>query len=337
MIRVGIIGLGMMGGMHYRAWQEIDGAEVVAVADADPQRAGGDLSTGWSNLPGAAKQLDMSRIRGTTDARELIAMDDVDLVDVCVPTPDHAALAIAALEAGKHCICEKPLARTAEQARQIAAAAEKAMPKGFCLPAMCVRFWPEWAWLARMVERGTYGKVLDATFRRVGSMPPGWFGDGKLSGGAILDLHLHDTDFVKFALGKPVAVHSFGRVGKTGCVDQLVTHYIYAGDGPIVTAEGSWAMTDGFPFRMGYTVNFERATAEYVMLREEPLVIYENGKAKSHACEGGDGYHNELAYMAQCIASGKAPSIITAADAAESIEIVEAEAESIRTGLRVEV
>lgn len=335
MTRVGIIGLGMMGGMHYRAWQEIEGTEVVAVADADPQRAAGDLSTGWSNLPGAAKQLDMSRITGTTDPRELIAMENVDLVDVCVPTPYHAELAIAALDAGKHCICEKPLARTAEQARQIAAAAEKA--KGFCLPAMCVRFWPQWAWLARMIERGSYGKVLDATFRRVGSVPPGWFGDGKLSGGAILDLHLHDTDFVKFAFGKPGAVHSFGRVGTTGCIDQLVTHYIYEDDGPVVTAEGSWAMTDPFPFRMDYTVNFERATAEYVMLREEPLVIYQNGKATPHACEGADGYHNELAYMAQCIASGQAPSIITPADAAESVEIVEAEAESIRTGLRVEV
>ncbi len=335
MIRVGIIGLGMMGGMHYRAWGAIDGVEVVAVADADPKRAAGDLSTSWSNLPGAASKLDMSRIRGTTDPRELIALAEVDIVDVCVPTPAHADLAIAALKAGKHCVCEKPLARTAEQARRIAAAAEKA--KGFCLPAMCVRFWPQWSWLARTIQAGTYGKVLDATFRRVGSTPPGWFGNGKLSGGAILDLHLHDTDFVKFAFGKPGAVHSFGRTGKTGCIDQLVTHYIYGDGGPVISAEGSWAMSAGFPFRMDYTVNFERATAEYVMLREQPLVIYQDGQAAPHACEAADGYQNELAYMAQCIASGEAPSIITAADAAESIEIVEAEAESIRTARRVEV
>jgi predicted dehydrogenase len=335
MIRVGIIGLGMMGGMHYRAWREIGGVEVVAVADADPRRAAGDLSTSWSNLPGAAKQLDMSGIRGTTNPRKLIAMGEVDLVDVCVPTPAHARLAVAALKAGKHCVCEKPLARTARQARQIAAAAHNA--KGFCLPAMCVRFWPQWAWLAEAVRGGQYGKVLDANFRRVGSMPPGWFADGRLSGGAILDLHLHDTDFVKFAFGKPEAVQSFGRVGKTGCIDQLVTHYMYGDGGPVVTAEGSWAMSAGFPFRMDYTVNFERATAEYVMLREQPLVIYQDGQATPHACEGADGYHNELAYMARCVATGEAPSIITAADAAESIEIVEAEARSIRTGRRVKV
>ena len=126
MIRVGIIGLGMMGGMHYRAWREIDGVEVAAVADADPKRAAGDLSTSWGNMPGAAKQLDMSAIRGTTDPHELIAMAEVDIVDICTPTPAHADLAVAALAAGKHCVCEKPLARTAEQARRIAAAAEKA-------------------------------------------------------------------------------------------------------------------------------------------------------------------------------------------------------------------
>jgi predicted dehydrogenase len=335
MVRVGIIGLGMMGGMHYRAWGEIEGAQVVAVADADAKRAAGDLSDSWSNMPGAATQLDMTTIRGTTDPRELIALDDVDVVDICVPTPYHAELAIAALDAGKHCICEKPLARTAEQARAVAAAAEKA--RGFCLPAMCVRFWPQWAWLAETVQAGTYGAVLDANFRRVGAMPPGWFANGELSGGAVLDLHLHDTDFVKFALGKCEAVQSFGRVGKSGCVDQLVTHYLYGPDGPRVTAEGSWAMADGFPFRMDYTVNFERATAEYVMLREQPLTVYQEGKAEVVDCPGADGWQNELAYMARCVSAGTAPTTVTVADAAESIRIVEAEIESIRTGRRVEV
>ena len=335
MIRVGIIGLGMMGGMHYRAWGGIDGAQIVAVADADAKKAAGDLSGSWSNMPGAATQLDMSAIRGTTDPRELIAMDEVDLVDICVPTPAHADLAVAALEAGKHCVCEKPLARTAEQARAIAAAAETA--KGFCLPAMCVRFWPQWVWLAEAVQDGRFGAVLDATFRRVGATPPGWFANGELSGGAILDLHLHDTDFVKFAFGKCEAVQCFGRIGKTGCVDQIVSHYLYGDGGPVVTAEGSWAMADGFPFRMDYTVNFEQATAEYVMLREQPLMVYREGKAEAVDCPGGDGWQNELAYMAKCVASGKAPTTITAADAAESIAIVEAEAESVRTGRRVEI
>ena len=329
MIRVGIVGLGMMGRMHYANWQKIDGAEVVAVADADPKRAAGDLSGGWSNIDGGAESLDMDRITGTTDYRQLVAMDGVDLVDVCVPTPFHAEIAVAALQAGKHVVCEKPLARTTEQARQIAAAAEKA--RGLFLPAMCIRFWPEWAWLKRAVERGSYGKVRDAMFRRVGSPPPGWFADGEMSGGAILDLHLHDTDFIKFVFGKPTAVSSYGYVKFTGCVDHLVTRYLYD-DGPMVTAEGGWGMAPGFGFQMGYSVNFENATAEYVMARAEPLVLYHDGQAEPITCEGADGYLSELQYMMSCIASGKAPSIVTAADAAESLAIIDAERESVETG-----
>ena len=328
MIRVGIIGLGMMGGMHYANWGKIDDAEVVAVADVDPKRAAGDLSGGWANIEGGAESLDMDRITGTTDPLELIAMDNVDVVDVCVPTPFHAELAVAALKAQKHCVCEKPLARTAEQGRQIVEAAEQAA--GILLPAMCIRFWPEWAWLKTTVTEGTYGKVKDASFRRVGELPPGWYGDGKMSGGAILDMHLHDTDFIKYVFGMPKAVSSFGYVGHTGCIDRVLTNYIYD-DGPVIYAEGSWGMAAGFGFNMCYCVNFERATAEYLMAREGPLVVYKDGESETIKCEGADGYLAELEYMAACISTGAKPTIVTGAEALESMTIVEAEVKSVQT------
>jgi len=328
MIRVGIVGLGMMGRWHYGAWDRIEGAEVVAVADTDAKRASGDLSGGWSNIPGAPESLDMDRITGTTDVGEMIAMD-VDVVDVCVPTPFHDEIAIAALKAGKHVVCEKPMARTLEKAEAIVAAAEAA--EGFLMPAMCIRFWPQWAWLAEAAGAGTYGKVMDATFRRVGSPPPGWFANGEMSGGAILDLHLHDTDFVKFAFGAPKAVSTVGYVKFTGCIDHLVTRYVYEG-GPIVHAEGGWGMGDGFGFQMGYSVNFENATAEYVMARETPLMLYHGGEAEPIECEGDDGYFLELAYMTECIKAGTPPSIVTPADALQSLRIVDAERRSAEAG-----
>jgi len=332
MIRVGIIGLGMMGRMHYANWRKIDGAEVVAVADTDPKRAAGDLSDGWSNIDGGAESLDTDRITGTTDPHRLIAMANVDLVDVCAPTPLHSELSVAALAVGKHCVCEKPLARTTEQAREVVEAAEHA--PGFILPAMCIRFWPQWAWLKKAVAEGTYGRVMDATFRRVGSPPPGWFQNGEMSGGAILDLHLHDTDFIKYGFGMPGAVSSLGYTKVTGCIDHVVTRYIYD-DGPIVSAEGGWGMADGFGFRMDYCVNFDSATAEYLMPREEPLVVYQNGKATPVPCDGPDGYFAELAYMVECINADTAPSIVTPADALESLTIVDAERRSVETGRTV--
>jgi predicted dehydrogenase len=329
MIRIGVIGLGMMGRMHYANWQKIAAVEVVAIADIDPKRAAGDLSGGWANIAGGASSLDMGRLRGTTDPYALIAMGDVDMVDICVPTPCHSELAVAALKADKHCMCEKPMARTLEQGRQIVQAAGKS--RGFFQPAMCMRFWPEWAWLKRAIDAGTYGKVRDATFRRVGGMPPGWFRDGKQSGGAILDLHLHDTDFIKYAFGTPTAVSSAGYVAATGCVDHLVTRFLYDG-GPMVHAEGGWGMADGYGFSMAYCVNFEAATAEYIMGRKDPLMVYTAGKAEPMACEGSDGYFNELSYMAQCIQTGQRPTIVPAADAQIALEVVDAERRSVESG-----
>src|SRR3954453_10066511 len=99
-MNIGIIGLGMMGRTHYEAYQEI-GASVVAVADQDPKRAAGDLAgTGGNVLKGGLSQLPMDRIKGTTNASELIAMKDVDIVDVCVPTTQHVDVAVEALKAG---------------------------------------------------------------------------------------------------------------------------------------------------------------------------------------------------------------------------------------------
>ena len=112
-MNIGIIGLGMMGRTHYEAYQKIPGANVMAVSDQDPKRAAGDLAgTGGNVLAGGLKQLPMDRIKGTTKASELIAMKDVQIVDVCVPTTQHVDVVIEALKAGKNVLCEKPLART---------------------------------------------------------------------------------------------------------------------------------------------------------------------------------------------------------------------------------
>src|SRR5205085_7047748 len=120
-----------------------------------------------------------------TDWRQLIASPEVDVVDVCLPTPAHVEVVTAALAAGKHVLCEKPLARTSADARKIAAAAASA--RGFFMPAMVMRFWPEWEWLKRAVAEGHYGRVRSATFRRMGETPKGWYQDGKLSGGGLFD------------------------------------------------------------------------------------------------------------------------------------------------------
>ncbi len=336
MIKVGIIGLGMMGQMHLAAWAGIRGTSLRMVADTDPKRAAGDFSGSWSNMDGGAKSIDFSKVIGTGDPMELIHSEEVDLVDICVPTPFHIDLALAAIKAGKHVLCEKPLARTSADARRIARAADKGA--GLFQPAMCLRFWPEWSWLKKVVEKNTYGKVIAAEFKRVGAFPPGWFMNGKLSGGAILDLHLHDTDFIHYVFGMPKAVSSGGWTGPSGCIDHVNSRYIY--DGPVVTAEGSWASAETRPFAMSYLVHFEQATVEYQSGNAKaPLMLYRKAKGNRKPpeprpikCAGPDGYKGEMTYLTKCIRTGDTPTIVSASEAADSIRIVEAEVKSVETG-----
>jgi predicted dehydrogenase len=256
------------------------------------------------------------------------------LVDLCVPTPAHPKLAAAALRSGKHVICEKPLARTAALAREIVAAAKKS--KGFFMPAMCMRFWPGWAWLKDAVAQGTYGRPLAARFRRV-SGPPGWsratYFKGTDSGGALIDMHVHDVDFIQFLFGRPRRVIASGLSRFSGAFDHVLTLYEVAA-GATVSAEGSWLMGEGFGFNMAYTLNFERATADYDLARgAEALRLFEDGKPpRTIPCADGDGYVGELTHMVESITQGRPPSVVTARDALSAIEICEAEERSIRSG-----
>jgi predicted dehydrogenase len=331
-IRIGVIGLGMMGRTHIEAYDHIEGAQLVAIADIDPKRAAGDFSGVWSNIDTSNKQqLDMSRIKGYTDPRKLIKSPDVDVVDICVPTPDHPKLAVAALKAGKHVLCEKPLARTAREGKRIVAAAKNA--KGFFMPAMCIRFWPAYAWLKNAVAESTYGAVRSATFRRLGSPPPNWFLDGKQSGGALLDLHVHDVDFVNWVFGKPTSVYSRGYTEVTGAIDHVVTQYAYD-DVPLVVTEGGWAFQGGFNFRMDFIVNFESAT---VAFENNKLMLSRAGKADEIHVDPAMGYQKELEYFLSCVRGNQCPTVVTAADALESVRIIEAELKSIQRGKPVKL
>ena len=209
--------------------------------------------------------------------------------------------------------------------------------------AMCMRFWPGWTWLKDAIDKRTYGKVYSASFRRMATMPPGAFYiNGQLSGGAILDLHIHDADFVQFLFGTPTSVFSRGYSKTSGQIDHIVTHYIYE-DGetrgaPIVTAEGSWAMQAPYEFRMQFTVNFDKATAVYDLLRgDEPLLLYHDGKREAVELEKCMGYDKEIDYFLDCIERGERPGRVTIEDAANAIKLVEAEAKSVMTGKPVRV
>jgi len=339
MINVGIVGLGFMAATHLRAYRQVPGAHIAAICNPSGRNLDGDFSNVTGNVGSNEPfKLDMTGVRATRVFRDLLEDPSIHAIDICAPTAGHRELTIASLEAGKHVICEKPLARGSTAARAIADAANKA--RGIFMPAMCLRFWPEWAWLKQAIQAQTFGRVLAARFRRVAE-PPGWglknFFNGAESGGALFDLHIHDTDFVQHCFGRPRAVCSTGYSKFSGAIDHVVTQY-YFDEPMIVHAEGSWAMAPGFGFNMAFTVNFENATADYDIARgKEALRVSSNGKLEIITCDEPDGYVQELRYFVESIVSGKKPSIVTVQDAVSSVEICEAEENSVTAGIPVEV
>ena len=338
-INIGIVGLGFMAAMHIRAYRQIDGANVAAICDLDPERLKGDFTDISGNIDSDDPvKLDMSQVKAYQDFDELLADDSIDAIDICTPTRTHLRMAKPALASGKHLICEKPLARTVAEAEELAAAAEEA--NGQFMVAMCLRFWPQWAWLKEAADSGRYGKVQAAHFQRIAE-PPAWgqaiYFDGETSGGALFDLHVHDTDFVQHVFGRPKSVYSTGFSKVSGAVDHVLTQY-EVDCGAKVSAEGSWAMTPGWGFNMSYRCIFERATADYDIGRaDEPLRLFEEGKEKQVIeCEGTDGYAGELAHFIDSIRSGQAPSV-SAADGLSTVEICAAEEQSVQTGQAVKL
>lgn len=332
--RIGLIGLGFMGATHIKAWRQVADARIAALCNPSGRHLDGDFTDVSGNVGDKEPlKLEMNGVTAYRDYAAMLADPNIDAIDICTPTHTHLALVLAALAAGKHVICEKPMARSSVEARQMADAARKA--NRILMPAMCLRFWPEWAWLKEAVSSGRYGKVLSARFTRIAE-PPGWgrstFLDGKKSGGALLDLHIHDTDFVNHLFGKPLTVQSHGYSLLSGCIDHVVTRYDVA-CGALVHAEGGWTMAKGFGFRMAYTVNFEKATADYDLARgKESLRLTEDGETKAIACDGPDGYVGQLSHFIQSVRAGTQPTVVTADDGVASVEICEAEERSALNG-----
>ncbi len=337
-VNVAVVGLGLMGVTHLRAYLSNPLARVVAVCDIARVPENGVLAGVSGNIKKSDDIHLGTEVKVFRKLEELLAEPQVQLVDICTPTPLHPAQAIAALKAGKYVLCEKPLARTSEAAREILTVAAES--PGMLMPAMCMRFWPGWSWLKQVVSEQIYGKILAANFHRVSQMPAwssqGTYAGGSDMGGALFDLHIHDTDFVNFLFGKPASVFSSGVTGTDNSINHVVTQYHYPG-GPVVLAEGSWLLAQGF--KMAYTLLCERATLDFDLARgADKLRVTEFGQPpRTVAGDGPDAYSVEISYMLECVAHGRPPQVVTGQDGLNALEICEAEEQSIRTGAVVKL
>jgi predicted dehydrogenase len=226
-MRIGIIGTGFMGSTHAAAWAETDAA-IAGFVSKEPEAAQA-LATRY-------------QAQVYPDVAALIA--DVDVVDVCAPTHRHHEMTLAAAAAGKHVVCEKPLARTVAQGQEMIAACERAGVKLFV--AHVVRFFPEYAQAKAQVDAGVIGKPAVIRLTR-GSFQPkkavdNWFVDAEKSGGMMLDLMIHDLDYARWVAGDVETV--FARKLSSSHPDAGIDHglaILTHRSGAISHVEGSWA------------------------------------------------------------------------------------------------
>lgn len=331
-IKAALIGFGGMGHHHASEYAAQKDVELVAICDIDKKRL--SESSAAINI-GASGKIDLSKLRKFLCYEDMVkALPDLDYLDICLPTPLHCQYAIRAMKDGMNVLCEKPMALNLRDCRKMIEVQKKTGK--ILMIAQCLRFSEEYETIRQAFVSQKYGKLLRLDMRRNANTPPNWFRDGKQSGGAILDLHLHDLDFIISLLGKPQSLTAYGVKGVSGDYDDSIAFYHYGKKGPIVSAEGSWMRAK---FCAGAVAIFEKATLE---LNSDGLTLRQIDKPVTPIKTRGKGargkmYFNEIAYFAACVKAGKQPERALPSSTCDSVAMVEAERESIRKRKTVKV
>jgi UDP-N-acetylglucosamine 3-dehydrogenase len=316
-MRVGLVGAGFMGGVHLNAYASIPEVEVVGVADARIESA-----VAGAEIVGA---------RPYASYEELVAAEDVEVVDVCLPTAFHRDLAVRAASEGRHVILEKPIARTVEDAQEILDAFSDDGLHLFV--GHVVRFFPEYVGIKEKIDAGDLGTIGVVRTSRRSPFLMGWndwYADWRVSGGVLLDLVIHDFDFLRWALGEVERVYARGVLGhEYNRLDYALVTLRFE-SGAIAHVEGHW----GFPGPFNYSIEVAGSRALLTADSREPAsleLIGETSDGVSDLAVGRSPYEAELEHFIRCIATGEEP-IVEARDAYEALTISLAATESVLTG-----
>ena len=292
MLKVGLVGVGGISGAHIPAWQSMEDVELVALCDVRPEQ--------MTRYP---------ELRQYTDMDDMLAKEQLDILDICLPTYLHADAAVKAMERGIHVLSEKPVSLKTEDVHRLYETAKRNNVR--FMVAQVLRFWPEYVYLKEIYDSGRYGKLLSGRMARLGHMPgwswDNWMKDESRSGLVPFDLHIHDLDFMVYTFGKPKQVSSF----RARHPDQDVFTAVYQFDGFYVDSEATWYAAP-YPFHAAYRFQFEKA----LIVLDGALTVYEvDGKTFTVGADGGEtggielpptnAYANEIRYFADCVKAGR--------------------------------
>jgi predicted dehydrogenase len=348
MLRIGLVGIGFMGWIHYLSYKKTKGVKLAAVCTRDERKLGGDWRGIQGNFGPPGEQVDLSSVAKYADFHKLLADASIDLVDICLSPNLHAEASIAALTAGRHVFVEKPMGLTAAECDEIMKAGEKASKQvlvGHCLP-----FLPEYAFARAAIASGKYGKLLGGHFQRVISDPL-WikdFYDPKKVGGPLVDLHVHDAHFIRLLFGMPIAVTSQGRM-RGDVVEYCVSQFQFADPSLIVSSASGVIDQQGRPFTHGFEIHLEKGTFYFNLavlaggkLQVTPLTLLDaKGQAEQPKMPPGDpmlcAFDAEIKEVAQSLKSGRPSSILSGALARDAIVVCHKQTQAVKSGKTVKV
>ena len=321
-LKVGLIGGGTMGTAHAEAYRVIENAELDAVADLRPERA-----QAIATKTGATVRT----------ASEIIADPNIDVIDVCLPTYLHRDYVVAAAEAGKHVFCEKPMARSLKEAEEMKAACEKAGVKlGI---GHVVRFFPEYVRAYEKVKAGAVGDVAVVRCTRGGFPLPtawqDWYANYELSGGLVLDMIIHDFDFLRWLLGPAERVFAKSTRGREYNRLEYALVTIKFKSGAIAHVEGSWVNGGGFHTR--FEIAGSNGLIDYDSRKANPITVTVASKDGVPGVPVPASAWVENPYTTEIrnfinVLDGKEGTIVDGNEGYESLRIALAALESIETG-----
>jgi predicted dehydrogenase len=309
-LNIAVLGFGFMGATHAAAIAKLPGAKLAAVVTRNAaQRARGNLETG-------AGTLDLSNTRILPAADGVYEDPSIDAVDICLPTPLHAPAALAALKHGKHVLVEKPMALT-EQDLDAMLEAARGSGRVF-MAAHVLRFHPAYDPLRAFAASGELGRLRALTLQRACPAPTWseWFADPNQTGGAAVDLLIHDFDIALSLLGPPAAIRARGYAEAGHGIDVLEAGLLYPG-GVICTVSGGWRGRIEYRFRAGYTAVFDRGVLELA----GGVTLYRGDEAEKLAVPEENAYAAEIGYFLDCCRQGTRPERCMPEDSARAVRL----------------
>lgn len=327
MFKIGLIGSGFIGTVHAAAYQRISNAKLVAVADI--------------NETSGKKIADEFSCNYYQQAEQMLRDEDIQVVDICLPTFLHEEYVALAAKYHKHVLCEKPFGLSYESCQRMIRCCEEAGV--ILMVAQVVRWMPEFSKARQLLEDGVFGNLHMVSSRRLSQSPAWttWHKDPNKSGGGLYDLQVHNIDYLIGMFGEVAKVSAIGWKSESGCWNHVVVHLMFK-NGVVAVDEGSIEMTGNYPFSVALRIVGEKATYDYQFAGGQNIencdtatnsvILYEKDQVpRSVEVEEKDPYELEIIDYLAAI-SENTPVSISPAESLYVMKVVEAIKEALESG-----